>query len=44
MRTVVGVAPDAEALARSFEGLDVSAPIVTRIGDLPFLVAVATTS
>ncbi|HEY5024114.1 MAG TPA: class I SAM-dependent methyltransferase [Acidimicrobiales bacterium] len=39
MRTVVGVAPDLTALTKSFEGLSVCLPVVTRMGELPFLVA-----
>jgi SAM-dependent methyltransferase len=43
MRTVVGVAPDSETLAHSFAGLNVRPPTVSRIADLPFLVAATTT-
>ncbi len=42
MRTVVGVAPDGAALADSFAGLGTEAPTVARVGELPFLIAVAT--
>jgi len=42
MRTVVGVAPDASTLVRSFDGLAVTSPSIERIGNLPFLVAAAT--
>jgi ubiquinone/menaquinone biosynthesis C-methylase UbiE len=42
MRTVVGVAPDASALARSFDGLAVTLPTIERIGTLPFLMAATT--
>ncbi len=39
MRTVVGVAPDSIALAASFLGLPVVGPTVSRLGDMPFLIA-----
>ncbi len=39
MRTVVGVAPNAHALAESFTGVDVAPPVVSRLGDMPFNVA-----
>jgi SAM-dependent methyltransferase len=42
MRTVVGVAPDAPTLRRSFDGLAVTSLSVDRLGALPFLVAAAT--
>jgi hypothetical protein len=42
MRTVVGVAPDTTALAHSFAGLSAHVPTITRIGEMPFLLAVAT--
>ena len=42
MRTVVGVAPDVATLARSFGDLGVGLPTVTRVGELPFLVATTT--
>ena len=41
MRTVVGVAPNADALAHSFRGLNTSTPTVSRISGTPFLAAVA---
>lgn len=41
MRTVVGVAPDRAALEASFASLRLDPPAVRRIGDLPFLVVVA---
>ena len=41
MRTVVGVAPNAQELARSFENLGLNLSDVKRIGDSPFLLAEA---
>ncbi len=41
MRTVVGVAPNAQELTRSFEDLDLSLSEVKGIGDSPFLLAEA---
>lgn len=42
MRTVVGVAPDPDVFARSFDGLPVQPPQITQIGDSPFLIALTT--
>jgi ubiquinone/menaquinone biosynthesis C-methylase UbiE len=39
MRTVVGVAPSRDELARSFEGLPISGLSVARLQGLPFLIA-----
>jgi SAM-dependent methyltransferase len=40
MRTVVGVAPDLDTFAASFEGLALDPPRIARMADAPFLVAV----
>ena len=42
LRTVVGVAPDANALAKSFTGVPGDGLTVTKLEDLPFLVALTT--
>jgi ubiquinone/menaquinone biosynthesis C-methylase UbiE len=42
LRTVVGVAPDAAALAESFAEMPIEGVTVTKLENMPFLVAVAT--
>ena len=42
LRTVVGVAPDSAALERSFAGMPVDGLTISRLHDLPFLIAEAT--
>ena len=42
LRTVVGVAPDSDALQQSFVGVPVSGLTISRLDDLPFLIAEAT--
>jgi ubiquinone/menaquinone biosynthesis C-methylase UbiE len=42
MRTVVGVAPDATTLERSFDAAAPLRPSIGRIKDLPFLIAIVT--
>jgi SAM-dependent methyltransferase len=42
LRTVVGVAPDSAALERSFAGVPIAGLTVSRLDNLPFLIAEAT--